>query len=471
MQLQQSVVNVLEKRSTFYLLLSLSGLVLVTLFVLNLHTISGDQHTYMNYVKGIQQGRYTYWYFLDEYIPDTFRNPGYPLFLYLLSVINESILFVKFVQLLLMICSIYLMLKIIESYSDSLVLKNLFLFLLSFNFVILYYPALIYPEVLMLFLVTLILYIEITLKENSWKKTILLALLYGFCFQVRPVIIFIPFIRTFYFLFRQKELSLQKNATFIILFILTLLPYGFWNLKHHQVFKITPLEGGGGAMYLGYWSPKMVNHVVDRYWKNTTYKDLMINFANEEETQENVKLFNREWDSIESVCSSYLSEKDTILIDKMKEYPGLFITHNTEYTLAREKILKELAVKHYLNDIAYSMKLKVYTFFRLWYTGLSLNKYSLQNNVELTKMTISFVTTFTTLLLFVFYFVYCLFKRREILNKIIVPLLLCLYFTIFHLPFVIQSRYTTPVKLLFLFSICYMIYQIHFTNKKEYELQ
>lgn len=108
----------------------------------------------------------------------------------------------------------------------------------------------------MIFLVTLILYIELYHDHTKWYNVLLLVVLYAFCFQMRPVILFIPFLRFAYYLFKYRKAYLLKNITFILLFVASLLPYGFWNLKHHHTFKITPLEGGGGVMYLGYWSQK-----------------------------------------------------------------------------------------------------------------------------------------------------------------------------------------------------------------------
>lgn len=469
MQIAQQALTVLNKKSVFYFLLAVLLAETFFLFGYNIHYISGDQYTYMNYVKGFQQGRYTYWYFLPQYVPDTFRNPGYPLFLYACSLISESVIFIKMVQLALFSAAIYLMLRISDKYEQPLAVKNLFLFFVILNFVILPYPAFIYPEALMLFLITLIVYFETCIPSDGWKKTIGLALLYGFCFQVRPVIVFIPILRFLLFLFYYKKLSLAKNSVFLLLFVITLLPYGFWNLKHHHQFKITPLEGGAGALYLGYWSPKMVNYATGRYWKNATYKDALINFATDEETSRNIPVFNREWDSIEQLCNKYLTNQDSANLIIMKQHPELFATYNATYTTEREQLLKTIAVNHYLSDFGYSVKLKCYTFFRLWYTGLSLNQYTLMNRFELTRTIIAFIATSATLLLFIGYFLICLIKRRKILAIIWLPLFFCLYFDIFHLPFVIQSRYTIPVRFLYLFSLSFMIYQIHFDKTFKHE--
>ena len=461
--------TVLYKKSTFLFLCTMLCLVTIVVFVLNLHQAANDQYTYINYVKGLQQGRYTCWYFLKEYIPDTFRNPGYPFFLYTISFISESIFTIKIVQLLLLFISLILMFKIIDQYEHGWVVKNLFMLLTMFNVIILAYPTLIFPEILMLFLITLIVYLELCYNPNAWWHVLLMVVLYGYCFQVRPIILFIPFIRCGYYLWKRSKLPLLKNMSFIVLFLATLLPYGMWNLKQHGQFKITPLEGGGGAMHAGYWSPKMVGYSANRYWINTMNRDVFVNFATDDESKHNVQLYNNEWDSIDALCHQYLTPSDSSFLLKMNEHKELFPTYNARYTIEREKILNKLAVRHYMNDLYYTIKLKCYTFFRLWYTGLSLNQYTLMNRFELTRTIIAFIATSTTLLLFIGYFFICLIKRRKILAIIWLPLFFCLYFDIFHLPFVIQSRYTIPVRFLYLFSLSFMIYQIHFDKTFKHE--
>lgn len=471
MQILQGFSSILNKKSTFYFLVSTTIIITVLSFIINKDVISGDQYTYMYYVKGLQVDRYSYWYFLKDYIPDTFRNPGYPIFIYILSFISDSIYFVKIVQLFIFFITLFLMIKLIEKQEDSLVLKNLFLILVNINFVVLSYSAFVFPEVLVMFLITLIVYIELYFSNNNWVKVLILALLYAYCFQVRPVILFLPFFRFLYYLYKHKNLSIIKNLTFIVIFIATLLPYGFWNLKHHKQFKITPIEGGAGAMYLGYWCPKMINHLEDKLWRNVMYKDVLINFEKLENVPHNIVLFNNEIDSVNNICSRFNSKIDSANLILMKKNPDLFVTFNTKYTAERERILKSLAISHYLQDWQYSLKLKTFTFFRLWYTGWSIDdaKEHKKSLVSQTPIILAFITTFTTLLIFIFYFLFCLCKRRDILISIIFPLLLCFYFTIFHLPFVIQSRYTIPVRLLYLFSLSFMIYKIHFTKKTKHE--
>lgn len=435
------------------------------MFFLNINLVMGDEYMYINCAKALHQGRYTHWIIFDEYIPDTFRNPGYAFFIYPLQFISESTLVIKIAQLILLFIAIYLFLKIIDHYNKDLIIKNIFLLLLNINFVILAYPSYVFPETMMIFLITLIVNIELTWKENTWKKTLLLVILYSYAFQVRPVILFIPFIKFFYLIYKNKMQNIAQNLVFIILFIVSMLPYGYWNYKKHGVFKVTSLEGGAGVMYLGYWSPKMVDFTETNYWRNFTPKDILINFSNENESIENRKKFNQEWDSISNACSKFLTKKDSLYLPIMEKNNHLFVTYNGKYTIEREKIIKEVAVKHLISDWKYTIKLKIYSFFRLWYTGLSVNDLHNKNNLKKYSSILAFLTTFLTFLMFFSYFIYCQFKRRDILITLALPIALCLYFDVLHLPFAIQSRYTICVRMFYLFILAYMIYELHFKNK------
>lgn len=465
MQLKNNIISFLKDKRTFYGLLFLTIGAILVLFSLNITSLVGDEYMYVFIAKALHQGKYTHWIIIDEYIPDTFRNPGYAFFIYLIQFISEWVILIKIVQVGLLLLSIYLFLGIIDYYNKSIHLKNIFLLLLNINFVILAYPGYVFPETMMTFLITLIINIELTWKENTWKKTLLLVILYSYAFQVRPVILFIPFIRFFYLIYKNKMHNIAHNLVFVILFIVSMLPYGYWNFKTHGVFKVTSLEGGAGVMYLGYWSPKMVDFTETNYWRNATPKDVLINFSNEKESLENRIKFNQEWDSITNVCNKYLTKKDLDHLAFMKKNDHLFVTYNGKYTTEREKILKKVAVHHLLNDWQYTIKLKAYTFFRLWYTGLNVN--DLNSNDKLNKYSsiLAFLTTFSTLLLSISYFIYCLFKRRDILITLALPIALCLYFDVLHLPFAIQSRYTICVRMFYLFILAYMIYELHFKNK------
>lgn len=43
---------------------------------------SGEEKHYLSYAQGLEYGRFSQWWFLPNYIPDTIRTPGYPVFLF-----------------------------------------------------------------------------------------------------------------------------------------------------------------------------------------------------------------------------------------------------------------------------------------------------------------------------------------------------------------------------------------------------
>ena len=51
------------------------------------------------------------------------------------------------------------------------------------------------------------------------------------------------------------------------------------------------------------------------------------------------------------------------------------------------------------------------------------------------------------------------------LLNMMIPLFWCAYFAAIHVPFAIQSRYTIPVRFLYLFVLAYLMYHVH--SKKE----
>ena len=150
----------------------------------------------------------------------------------------------------------------------------------------------VFPEILMFFLITLLVYLDLNLPKQKISSYIFLGLLYGVIFQIRPVILFYPFIKfAMDVFFREKSFPLAKNMLLIVVFISTMMPYGYWNYKTHGIFNVTSLEGGGGVMHLSYWGFKMPNHLEMRYWRNIVEEDL-ISFTPKEDVDKNINAFN-----------------------------------------------------------------------------------------------------------------------------------------------------------------------------------
>jgi hypothetical protein len=266
-----------------------------------------------------------------------------------------------------------------------------------------------------------------------------------------------------YFL-NRRSFSIVRNATLLIVFILTMLPYGFWNYRNHGIFSVTSIEGGGGVMHLSYWSFKMPDYLETRYWRNVVNKDL-ISFTPDAEVPANIAAFNREWDYIDSSCAKYLTEKDRRNLPLMMEHPNLFVTYNGRYTHEREKLLKKLAVQHFIHDPVFTLKVKTYTAFRLWITGIKRQTFKSHDPVVILKGIIpALVTGFTLLLAIVF--IPAAMIRKKFNRRLLIPLVFVLYYGFIHIPFAIQARYTVPVRPLLMLITCVCIYELYFKAKE-----
>ena len=103
-----------------------------------------DWLTYWYMSEGLETGKFSSWFFLESYYPETIRTPGYPLFLLILRSISDSQLFIKVVQLLLYFATLLIAYKTLDKLSDSNILALcVFLLLTALNIQIPYYSGLI----------------------------------------------------------------------------------------------------------------------------------------------------------------------------------------------------------------------------------------------------------------------------------------------------------------------------------------
>jgi hypothetical protein len=444
-------------------------LVIYSLIVLLLtkDMVGNDSTTYIGYFEGWAKGRYTYWYELKDYIPDTFRNPGFPFFIFVLCLLSKKIFFLQAVQFCLYCFTLILLMRIIVNYQYKTSIPLLiFTALALINPVIPLHNAIIVPETLTGFLLVFILYIRIFFSESR-KKYIGLGFLFGVLFQVRPVVFFLPFLLfVIDWRVQKKSFSWLKNATMLVIYVVSMLPYGYWNYKTHGIFSVTSLEGGGGVLHLGYWSLKMPGYTEKRYWNNSTPEGLIV-FTPHNQVAENIRTFEREWDVIDSSCAKYLTEVDRKNMAHMKSDGARFVTFNGRYTYEREKLLKQLAFKHYKEDWGYTLKVKTYTAFRLWITGLRKSDLNKQKPYETIKALIAPVTTGLTLLLAVLLIPVAFYKRKQAMSYWLPMLITVIYWGGIHIPFAIQARYTIPARLLLIALTAVAAYELFFNKEKQ----
>ena len=452
----------LDKKTVYYLLLAANFLSALVGFYLGLKTAFYDAAGYWNMGKSFGHGTFSSWYFLPVSVPETLRTWGYPFFIFLCQQIYDSFFTVQIFQLFVYGFSIFLILRLIKHFNPALIYRNVFLLFLAFNIKIPFYAGQINAEMLCIFFIVLYAYVYYVQKEGV-LKSILLALC-GFClFQLRPAFLVFPlFFFIYKLIFRRDNLKLY--ALSLLLYLLLLLPFGFWNYSNHGVFKVTPLEGGGGIMHLGYWCPKLPEGFKDNfYWGNACVADYtQPGFESDEERQKNVALYENEWREINAKLEPLITDEDKQKIALMRENnPGQFVLYSGAYTNEREKLLTEKVVQHAREDFWFYAKTRVYTFCRLWFTGISKEEWNRAVGFSArAKVLFPFLSSF------VFSFLGLLFSAVSLALGIIkwkdfhFLFLLTIYYGLIHTPFAFQSRFTVPVHLLILLMSAFAVVNI-----------
>lgn len=448
----KSLYALLDKKSIYYLLLSANLVSALIGFYLGLQAGFYDATGYWNMGKSFGHGTFSSWYFLPVSAPETLRTWGYPFFIFLCQQIYDSFLTVQILQLLIYGFAVYLILRLIKHFNPALIYRNVFLLFLAFNLKIPLYAGQINAEMLCVFFIVLYAYIYYVWKE-SVLKAISLAIC-GFClFHLRPVFLLFPL---FFFIYKLifKRDNLKFHALSFVLYLLLLLPFGFWNYSNHGVFKVTPLEGGGGIMHLGYWCPKLPEGYKENfYWGNVCVADYtQPNFISDEERQKNVALFENEWQEINKKLEPFFGEEDKKRIALMRENnPGQFVLYSGAYTNEREKLLTEKTIEHAKEEPWFYAKTRLYTICRLWFTGINKDEWNSANSFSAkAKVIYPFLSSF------VFTFLGLIFTAVSLLLGIIkwkdfhFLFLLTIYYGFIHTPFAFQARFTVPVHLLIL---------------------
>jgi hypothetical protein len=450
-------------RKTLFVLVTINLVTSIYSFYLANQTMFSDSIAYINMAKSIGQGTFSSWYFLENFYFETLRTPVYPFFLYILSIISSSKLFVLFIQLILYYLSLIIGCKLIFNKTNNFKSILLFLVFTAINIQIPYYAGLIATESLSFFLYILFCYIGLT-KPLNVKNSILLGIIAATAFSIKPVFLFIPIIYSLYLIL----FSFKRNVKFILcmmlVYIMLILPFGIWNHMNHGKFKITPIEGGAGVAHLGFWMHKLPpNYKEEFYWGNQIPNDYLNPFKlSAKDYNDNLESYKKEWRIIQKNLEKNNDCNDLKIINEMKSFnPGIFELKNSNYTIEREKMLWERTIQNIINHPIYYLKTRLYTFFRNFTTGIDLNGLKqTKNTFGLIKIYIPFILSFIFIFCGLIFLIYSTFAAKKDLFLIFL-LFISIYQGIIHVPFAIQARYTIPVHLIIL-----MLLAINFSNLK-----
>ncbi|HRH38449.1 MAG TPA: hypothetical protein PK760_08895, partial [Flavobacteriales bacterium] len=391
--------TLLDNRTARRVLWCLNGIVIALMMWATRNERSGDHGTYMALADGILAGRYSMQSWMHDFIPDTFRTPGFPLYLAGIIKVFGAWQAIQGVQLVLYVISLHLMLRIIARFDGSWLTGNIALLCLLPLVNVPYYITQVLPEIPTLACVTASVYLLTRPYRLSWLNAVALGLLYGFSFQCRPVYMLMPPLLALGALWANKRsFDLRGHALAIVVFVITLVPYSMWNKEHHGVFSPTPLEGGGGVMHFGIWAGAIPDHQEHRYWSNFT-GDEIVRFVPEDSVASNIAAYEREWDDVQARLAPLKTHTDSLMEKAFDHGLCPARTYNTRYTLERERLLKEKAKALAAHKPGYALAYKSWSALRLWVIGIQRGNFLEANVLSKVKQLYATLSTLFILVL------------------------------------------------------------------------
>lgn len=443
--------NFLKSEKSFWFLFLINIFIGFVIFQVSSNIEFPDEKGYWLMGESILQGKFSSWYFLSKYYPETLRTPGYPAFLSLCQILTKSTFFPKCIQLVLYFISVFLSTRIINYIDSNILKRNVFLLILIPNVQVTYYTGYISAEILNVFLIILSLYI-LTFKRSN-IQIVFLALICCFIFLVRPAYLFFPLVIMGYLSLK----SIKQGALFILLYSLLLLPFGYWNYENHGKFKITTIEGGAGVAHLGFWAHRLpVNFMDSFYWGNIIVSDYTNPFSyTKEELIAYSKQYNAECNYIWNSISNLNSKEDSNYLKIMKKSSkGIFPLYNSRYTIARENALNKITKEHALKEPFYYFKTRLYSLFRSYVTGVNAENYfNALGLVQKAKVVYPFFVTFFFIFIGLILISFSVLRYGVSNEYIYLLLLLAWYYGLIHMFFTIQARYTIPIHLVILLLV------------------
>ena len=436
-----------EERTGRWLLLCNA---IVTLLVTwsSMEYVLPDAWSYIALANGILHGEYSMWWHLEAAYPDTVRMPGFPLVIAGAMYLFGTWIAMIAVNLILYGLSLYWIRVIILRLNGGVLVWNLFLLILLPMVYVPFYIGQVYTEIPVLATICLALFLTTAPGVMGWKRAMILGLLFGCAFQFKPVLLLLPVGHAAINLWHGPSARVMLvQAVMLSTFALTLVPFAHWNKHNHDVYSITPLEGGAGVMHFGWWAGKLPGYTEKVYWNNFA-GDELVRFVKDEDLSGNIRAFEAEWEEVNAQVLPLLTTHDSVLLsDTVRtEYPAL-LSLNARFTLERERLLKERTFRHAWADPLYTLVYKAYSAGRFWVIGVQRKEFLNSGVGSRFRMLYATGSTFAvfvaTVLLLPLAFRRGWLRWADHLHLVYY----LVYFGLLHLPFAIQARYTVPVRL------------------------
>ena len=151
--------------------------------------------------------------------------------------------------------------------------------------------------------------------------------------------------------------------------------------------------------------------------------------------------------------------------------PGIFPIYNSKYTLLREQYLADLLVKEIKENPIYYLKTRIYTFFRVYYSGLNVKALKESPSlIVIFKSVYPFLITFFSIFIgMLIALIYYLKNRKKIDESFEILLMISLYYGAVSMPFAAQGRYTVPIHFCILIMLSIMSTKIPMLKRAENE--
>ena len=447
MSLAERSMELLERRSTFNVLLVANMILALLTIWLSRHTMLSDSWSYLNLAEGILHGKYSMWWTLDDYYADTFRAPGYPLFIAAFLKVFGTWKVIPAINFVLYWVALFFSLRTIDPTHGNRAARSLFLVLLLPLMNMPYYIGQLYTEIPVLAALSIVLFHYMKPGKWTWSQMIGIGALMGFIILCKPVFLLFPVgMAVLHPLFVKRPSWIAGQLCMLLVCGLSILPYGLWNLEHHGQFRVTPIQGGGGYMHFAYWCGKMPAYQDTISLGNFT-GDELIAFTPTESIPKNIAAFEAEWAEVNRSLAPLLTAKDSLMLASWDELIYLAEpTYNTVYSLEREKLLTKLAMEHMLADPWYTLSYKAYTAVRIWVVGIQKSDFIHASIAGKLQMLYATFSTGSNFLLALFLIPFAYFRSALSLRRTWPLLAAVLYVGILHVPFTIQARYTVCVR-------------------------
>ena len=442
----------------FLILVFLNLLVSVLIFMMASGRSAGDELDYINLAKSIISGEFSSFAGLENQYPNNIRTPGYPIFLASILQLSPSILVVKISQLILHFISLGLWVAIFIELKFLKRSLYFFLCLTGVSIQLSYYSAMVMPETLAIFLMSLLVFLVFLKNYNLFYRVTAIAFALALLTLIKPINIFLPLL-FLPLIYCKKSMGLRLLALSILVFSITLSPWIIWNIKNHNVASPMSAQGSPILLYTSFWTSKLPNNfkLPKSMYAPTTYDDIFnpyyYLFTEEEKEQAKVQ-FLKEIEEIHLIANKSLSLSEKRDIAAMDSVDGIFTTYPSDYVQDRDALFMKYFTKRVMNEPLYYIGTRIYTFPRLFFSGINPNTILGSNipiSTKLQALIIFIVPFFLAFITFISCSLFVIKNFKKMKTEFLIIYLIIFYTTFIHMPFPVQSRYSIPIHLAILF--------------------